>query len=163
LQELEILFSEYLEKEFEAWQKNWIKIKADEHKKVNSFYEKLFEKANMIINFNYTASIENIFPNLDAAHIHGRLEEGNIIFGGGFSGSSLLDDTSVKGSTENDKLIRSKKNPKITEQRNKVLKKIDVQKFSSIFVLGHSIIGSDFIFLKPLFENAKKIYVFYYE
>lgn len=163
LQELEILFSEYLEKEFEAWQKNWIKIKADEHKKVNSFYEKLFEKASMIINFNYTASIENIFPNLDAVHIHGRLDEGNIIFGGGFSGSSLLDDTSVKGSTENDKLIRSKKNPKITEQRNKVLKKIDVQKFSSIFVLGHSIIGSDFIFLKPLFKNAKKIYVFYYE
>lgn len=163
LKELEILFSEYLEKEFGIWRENWLKIKENEDNEINSFYNKLFEKVKTVISFNYTASVENMFPKVEPEHIHGRLEDGNIIFGGGFSGSPLLDDTSVKGSTENDKLIRSKKNPKITEQRNRIFKKIDGKDFSSIFVLGHSIIGSDFIFLKPLFEKANKIYIFYYE
>lgn len=163
LKELEILFSEYLEKEFELWQRNWLKVKVDKGKKTNSFYNKLFEKVNTVISFNYTDSVENIFPQVKPHHIHGRLEDGNIIFGGGFSGSSMLDDTSVKGSTENDKLIRSKKSPKITEQRNRIFKKIVNKTFSSIFILGHSIIGSDFIFLKPLFEKSNKIYIFYYE
>ncbi|MCJ1995679.1 hypothetical protein GYN67_03080 [Lactococcus piscium] len=164
LRELEILFFEYLEQEFEIWSNNWSKIESDLNKKINSFYKNLFEKDKAtIISFNYTSSIEKIFPKIKPKHIHGTLENGNIIFGGGFSGSILLENTSVKGSTENDKLIRSKKNPQVTEQRNKIFNKINGETFSSLFIVGHSIVGSDFILLKELFENSDKIYIFYFE
>lgn len=178
LRELEIMFSKYLTKEYKNWKDN---VTVNEST-LNTFYKDLFKRTDSdttVVTFNYTNSLRDILEVLDEKskkepkyisendiyQIHGSLNNNNIIFGGGFTGNQLSQRIEVDGSTENDKLVRIKKDPNLFTKREKLLEKLNDRedKDFELYILGHSLIGSDFQFLKPFIKQAKKIFLFYYD
>lgn len=177
LRALEKSFFDYLKREYERWES-----KSNTKKmRINSFYKRLLEsEKTKVISFNFTNSIEKIQELIGAENkhlgvptkktnkifqLHGSLDKNNIIFGGGFTGSEFASKMSVESSVENDKLVRVKKDPTLFSDREKLLEELDAtaENKLDLFILGHSIAGSDFVFLKPFFEKAEKIYLFYYD
>ncbi len=172
---LEKIFSKYLKKEYARW----INQPSLQNSVINSFYKELFsskeEQEISLITFNYTNSIQFILDkisnrkdlkkereNFKTYQLHGSLNDENIIFGGGFTGNEQSTGLIVNGSTENDKLVRIKKDAMLFSARENIMNKLENIKQFELFLLGHSLVGSDFIFLQPFIKKAKKIYLFYY-
>lgn len=167
LRELEKLFYHYIKKEYENWTEN----RKNKKSKINRFYKELFSnKDTHILSFNFTNALkdvlkENGITNSNNYQLHGSLKDNNIIFGGGFTGSEGLKNVNLNDSLTNDKLVRMKNDPTLFSNRQRLIQNLKANKNESfnLFIMGHSIIGSDFIFLKPFFEKAHKIYLFYHE
>lgn len=166
LKELEKLFYHYIKREYTEW-----KDKPDREKlQMNPFYSKLFsDKKTNIMTFNFTKVLDDIFEDNKIKkdkiyQLHGSIEDNNIIFGGGFTGNNDISKVSLEGSLTNDKLVRIKKDSILFSKREVLISKVKQSENNSfnLFILGHSIMGSDFIFLQPFFEKAEKIYIFYY-
>ncbi|MFV1008580.1 AbiH family protein [Bacillus cereus] len=166
LKELEKLFYHYIKREYNEW-----KDKLDKEKlQINPFYSNLFlDKKTHIMTFNFTKILDDIFvvnkiKKDEIYQLHGSIEDNNIIFGGGFTGNNDISKVSLEGSLTNDKLVRIKKDSILFPRREELITKVNRAENNSfnLFILGHSIMGSDFIFLRPFFEKAEKIYIFYY-
>lgn len=170
IENLETDFSEYLLDEYSRWKQRSNK------NQLNPFFKDLVEDENTdFINFNYTNTITDIcesFISPELAeeidervhHIHGSLNDKNILFGGGFTDKEDIDKIQHLHSLANDKLFRIKKDDKLTKTRldiQELIMKEDTE--LTVYVMGHSLMGSDFIFLSKIIEKAKQIYIFYFE
>ncbi|KPU55207.1 AbiH family protein [Bacillus wiedmannii] len=191
IKRLEEDFNEYLLEEYPKWieQRTIPTGNPDVKKfteKINPFFEKLIKDENTyFINFNYTNSMEDlcgsVLYNSDEIpqsmlslkkakdrifHIHGSLEEKNILFGGGFTDSEDISNINYSQSLINDKLFRIKKDDLLNTTRKQIMSTInrngeEVQ--NDLFIIGHSLQGSDFLFLSKLIKKANKVFIFYYE
>lgn len=190
IKRLEEDFHEYLSDEYLKWIKHKTILNASSFKefteKVNPFFEKLIKDENTyFINFNYTNSIEDLCESVlydsnnisksslevkkakeRVFHLHGSLEEGNILFGGGFTDSEDIKKIHYSQSLINDKMFRIKENESLNATRIKMMSDIDLDNNNTnidLFIIGHSLQGSDFLFLSKFIQKANKIYIFYYE
>ncbi|WP_341321287.1 AbiH family protein [Solibacillus sp. FSL H8-0523] len=191
IKRLEEDFHEYLLDEYPKWVKqNTIPIGNSDFKRftveVNPFFEKMIKDENtFFINFNYTNTIEDLCESVlydtgsiaksslevkkakeRVFHIHGSLEEENILFGGGFTDTEDIGQIHYSQSLINDKLFRIKENELLNSTRNKIMSTIGLDSEvtnNDLFIIGHSLQGSDFPFLSKLIQKANKVFIFYYE
>ncbi|MDY7964733.1 AbiH family protein [Bacillus thuringiensis] len=191
IKRLEEDFNEYLSEEYPKWveQRTIPTGNPDVKKfteKINPFFEKLIKDENTyFVNFNYTNSMEDLcgsvlydsdeipqsMLSLKRAkdrifHIHGSLEEGNILFGGGFTDSEDISKIHYSQSLINDKLFRIKKDDLLNTTRKQIMSIINLNSKevqNDLFIIGHSLQGSDFLFLSKLIKKANKVFIFYYE
>ncbi|PLS09836.1 AbiH family protein [Bacillus halotolerans] len=191
IKRLEEDFHEYLSAEYPRWvEQKTIQNGHSDFKKfteeVNPFFIKMIKDENtFFINFNYTNTIEDLCESVlyDSSklpqsklevkkakervfHIHGSLEEENILFGGGFTDSEEIDKIHYSQSLINDKLFRIKENELLNSTRKKIMSTIDLNHEDinhNLFIIGHSLQGSDFPFLSKLIQKANKVFIFYYE
>lgn len=190
IKRLEEDFHEYLLDEYPRWiEQKTITIGDDKKKfteKVNPFFKKMIKDENtFFINFNYTNTIEDLCESVlyDSSkvsesnlkvrkakkrvfHIHGSLEDENILFGGGFTDSEDIDKIHYSQSLINDKLFRIKENDSLNLTRKKIMSTIDLNNEDTnndLFIIGHSLQGSDFPFLSKLIQKSNKVFIFYYE
>ncbi|MED1204211.1 AbiH family protein [Heyndrickxia acidicola] len=191
IKRLEEDFHEYLSDEYPKWvEQKTIQIGNSNFKRfteeVNPFFKKMIKDENtFFINFNYTHTIEDLCESVlyDSSsisksslevkkakervfHIHGSLEEENILFGGGFTDSEDIDKIHYSQSLINDKLFRIKENELLNSTRKKIMSTIDSNSEdtkNNLFIIGHSLQGSDFPFLSKLIQKANKVFIFYYE
>ncbi|GFM15975.1 AbiH family protein, partial [Bacillus sp. FW1] len=191
IKRLEEDFHEYLSAEYPRWvEQKTIQNGHSDFKKfteeVNPFFKKMIKDENtFFINFNYTNTIKDLCESVlyDSSnlpqsksevnkaikrvfHIHGSLEEENILFGGGFTDSEEIDKIHYSQSLINDKLFRIKENELLNSTRKKIISTIDLNNEDinhNLFIIGHSLQGSDFPFLSKLIQKANKVFIFYYE
>lgn len=191
IKRLEDDFKEYLSEEYPKWvEQRTIPTGTPGVKKftekVNPFFEKLIKDENTyFVNFNYTNSMEDLcgsvlydsneipqsMLSLKKAkdrifHIHGSLEEGNILFGGGFTDSEDISKIHYSQSLINDKLFRIKKDELLNTTRKQIMSTVNLNSKeiqNDLFIIGHSLQGSDFLFLSKLIKKANKVFIFYYE
>ncbi|MFE7376370.1 AbiH family protein [Bacillus cereus] len=191
IKRLEEDFNEYLLEEYPKWveQRTIPTGNPDVKKfteKINPFFEKLIKDENTyFVNFNYTNSMEDLcgsvlydsdeipqsMLSLKKAkdrifHIHGSLEEKNILFGGGFTDSEDISKIHYSQSLINDKLFRIKKDDLLNTTRKQIMSTINLNSKevqNDLFIVGHSLQGSDFLFLSKLIKKANKVFIFYYE
>ncbi|TYS89959.1 AbiH family protein [Rossellomorea aquimaris] len=189
IKKLEEDFQEYLSYEYPKWvQRKTIEIGSSGFKRftepINPFFIKMIEDENtFFINFNYTNTVEDLCEsvlydsNLPGSsmkvknakdrvfHIHGSLDEENILFGGGFTDSEDINNIHYSQSLINDKLFRIKENESLNTTRKKMMSIIDLEKEeanNNLYIIGHSLKGSDFPFLSRIIKKASKVYIFYY-
>lgn len=186
---LEEDFHEYISDEYQKWlQQNTVINQGLEFKKfskkVNPFMKKLIgDKDAYFINFNYTDTLEDLCEDIlydenlikesrkeirqakkRIAHIHGSIVDDNILFGGGFADRKDTKDIHYSKSLLNDKLFRIKENDKLNTTRKNILTKLKVEKNKfDLYIIGHSLQGSDFPFLRKMLKKAKRVFIFYYE
>ncbi|WP_309260431.1 AbiH family protein [Bacillus cereus] len=193
IKRLEEDFHEYLSDEYQKWiEQKTIQIRSSDFKgfteEVNPFFKKMIKDENtFFINFNYTNTIEVLCESVlydpepirisqsslevkkakeRVFHIHGSLEEENILFGGGFTDSEDINKIHYSQSLINDKLFRIKENELLNSTRKKIMSTIDLNsedRNNDLFIIGHSLQGSDFPFLSKLIQKANKVFIFYYE
>lgn len=164
IQALEYEFYNYLIDTYEKWKS---KTLGDLNPKeiVNPLYHSIFRDAN-VLTFNYTSTLHDLelFEQCNNVfQIHGNLEQNNLIFGGGIVSHPSARSLTTPGATLNDKLVRIKQDPKLLVEREKLLKLIREEDEFDLYILGHSIYGSDLGFLKRFLLQAEKIYLFYFE
>ncbi|WP_332632558.1 AbiH family protein [Halalkalibacter flavus] len=189
IKKLEEDFQEYLSYEYPKWvQHKTIEIGSSGFKRftepINPFFIKMIEDENtFFINFNYTNTVEDLCESVlydnsmpgsslkvkkakdRVFHIHGSLEEENILFGGGFTDSEDINKIHYSQSLINDKLFRIKENELLNSTRKKIMSIIDLDNTEtnySLYIIGHSLKGSDFPFLSRIIKKANKVYIFYY-
>ncbi len=125
------------------------------------------------------------------AHIHGSIEDDNILFGGGFADREDTKNIHYSKSLLNDKLFRIKENDILSSTRKVIMDELDKKKCKELisedsaqydssgvieknenykrennfdlYIMGHSLQGSDFQFLSKILEDADRIFIFYYE
>ncbi|WP_419957312.1 AbiH family protein [Psychrobacillus psychrotolerans] len=191
IKRLEEDFTEYLLEQYPKWieqrttplgNSGFNKFTED----INPFIEKLIKDENTyFINFNYTNSLKNlcesILYDLDSIkdsnerlkkaydrifHIHGSVEAENILFGGGFTDSEDINKLHYSKSLINDKLFRIKENESLNTTRKQIMSIVnssDEHSENNLFIIGHSLQGSDFLFLSKLIKTLDKVYILYYE
>lgn len=189
IKKLEEDFHEYLSYEYPKWvQHKTIETGSSGFKSftesINPFFIKMIKDENtFFINFNYTNTIEDLCESIlydnsmpgssikvkkakdRVFHIHGSLEEENILFGGGFTDSEGINKIHYSQSLINDKLFRIKENELLNSTRIKIMSTIDLgnpETNFNLYILGHSLKGSDFPFLSRIIKKARKVYIFYY-
>ncbi|MGF9977712.1 AbiH family protein [Viridibacillus arvi] len=191
IKRLEEDFTEYLLEEYPKWiEQRTTPIGNSGFKKfteeINPFIEKLIKDENTyFVNFNYTNTLENLCESIlynseeiqksseklkkaqdRIFHIHGSLEEENILFGGGFTDSEDINKIHYSQSLINDKLFRIKENELLNTTRKQIMSIVNSgSKYveNNLFIIGHSLQGSDFLFLSKLIKTVNKVYIFYYE
>lgn len=190
IKSLEEDFHEYLSYEYPKWiEQKTVSIGNSGYKKfkeeVNPFFKKMIKDENtFFINFNYTNTIEDLCESVlyDSEiaqsstevkkakerifHIHGSLEEENIIFGGGFTDSEDINKIHYSQSLINDKLFRIKENELLNSTRTRIMSTIDFNNedvSNDLYIIGHSLQGSDFPFLSKIIQKANKVFIFYYQ
>ncbi|HEP1788638.1 TPA: hypothetical protein VB841_002082 [Streptococcus suis] len=156
--QLEQEFYTYLSEQLIEWQGKYQELYATHE------YKKIFD-GSVVINFNYTDSPKilgladvNFYYN-----VHGSLKNKNIIFGGGFVGHEKSRTVWVPESFKNDKLVRVKQNAYLAEERAKLIDNINHSKKFDLYILGHSLVGSDLLFLEKLLVGARRIYLYYHK
>lgn len=158
LERLELQFYTYLSREYRRWKQQIVS-------KVNPVYRSIFRDAK-VFNFNYTNTLTDIELK-DLAdkvfQVHGSLENRNIIFGGGFLEHDRVSEIVLPNSTDNDKLVRIKKDHLLLKERDEMTRGVESDSEMDLYILGHSIAGTDLNFLSKLIEKARKIYLFYYK
>lgn len=158
LERLEFQFYTYLSREYCQWKQQ---IAGE----VNPVYSSIFRDAK-VFNFNYTNTLTDIRLK-DLAdkvfQVHGSLENRNIILGGGFLEHDRVSEIVLPNSTDNDKLVRIKKDHLLLKERDEMTKDIESDGEIDLYILGHSVAGTDLNFLSKLIEKARKIYLFYYK
>lgn len=158
LERLEFQFYTYLSREYRRWKQPIVR-------KVNPVYRSIFRDAK-VFNFNYTNTLADIGLK-DLAdkvyQVHGSLENRNIIFGGGFLEHDRVSDIVLPNSTDNDKLVRIKKDHLLLKERDEMIRDIESDDEMDLYILGHSIAGTDLNFLSKWIKKARKIYLFYYK
>lgn len=158
LEGLELQFYTYLSREYRQWKQPIVR-------KVNPVYSSIFRDAK-VFNFNYTNTLTDIGLK-DLAdkvyQVHGSLENRNIIFGGGFLEHNRVSEIVLPNSTDNDKLVRIKKDHLLLKERDEMIRDIGSDDEMDLYILGHSIAGTDLNFLSKWIKKARKIYLFYYK
>ena len=158
LEMLELQFYTYLSREYRQWKQRIVG-------EVNPVYRSIFRDAK-VFNFNYTNTLSDIELK-DLAdkvyQVHGSLENRNIIFGGGFLEHDRVSEIVLPNSTDNDKLVRIKKDHLLLKERDEMPRDIEPDDEMDLYILGHSIAGTDLNFLSKWIEQARKIYLFYYK
>ena len=158
LERLELQFYTYLSREYRQWKQRIVG-------EVNPVYHSIFRDAK-VFNFNYTNTLSDIeLKDLAGKvfQVHGSLENRNIIFGGGFLEHDRVSEIVLPNSTDNDKLVRIKKDHLLLKERDEMTKDIESDGEIDLYILGHSVAGTDLNFLSKLIEKARKIYLFYYK
>lgn len=158
LERLELQFYTYLSREYRRWKQRIVG-------EVNPIYRSIFRDAK-VFNFNYTNTLSDIeLKDLAGKvyQVHGSLENRNIIFGGGFLEHDRVSDIVLHNSTDNDKLVRIKKDHLLLKERDEMIKDIKSDDEMDLYILGHSIAGTDLNFLSKWIKKARKIYLFYYK
>lgn len=192
IKKLEVDFYDYISEEYKRWiQQNTISQYDLEFKKfsrnINPFLKTLLEDEKAyFINFNYTNTLEDLCEDLfnngadeerklakvrikrtkeRIAHIHGSIEKDNILFGGGFTDREDTKKLRYSQSLLNDKLFRIKENNDLSSTRRNIMNELDDKSKKSFdaYIIGHSLQGSDFTFLKTILNKANKVFIFYYE
>lgn len=155
--QLEQEFYTYLSEQLIEWQGKY------PEPYVTHEYKKIFD-GSVVINFNYTDSPKIV--GLADVHyyynVHGSLKNKNIIFGGGFVGHEKSRTVWVPESFKNDKLVRVKQNAYLAEERAKLIDNINHSKKFDLYILGHSLVGTDLLFLEKLLVGARRIYLYYH-
>ena len=158
LERLELQFYTYLSREYRRWKQRIVG-------EVNPVYRSIFRDAK-VFNFNYTNTLADIGLK-DLAdkvyQVHGSLENRNIIFGGGFLEHDRISEIVLPNSTDNDKLVRIKKDHLLLKERDEMPRDIEPDDEMDLYILGHSIAGTDLNFLSKWIKKARKIYLFYYK
>lgn len=158
LERLELQFYTYLSREYRRWKQ---RIGGE----VNPVYRSIFRDSK-VFNFNYTNTLADIGLQ-DLAdkvyQVHGSLENRNIIFGGGFLEHDRISEIVLPNSTDNDKLMRIKKDHLLLKERDEMPRDIEPDDEMDLYILGHSIAGTDLNFLSKWIKKARKIYLFYYK
>ncbi|MGU7920088.1 AbiH family protein [Streptococcus suis] len=155
---LEKDFYTYLNKQLEEWRRKY------SHVTTTQEFGEIF-KDSTVINFNYTDSLK-ILGIVDVNYcysVHGSLKNNDIIFGGGFVGHEKSRTVWVPESFKNDKLVRVKQSANLAEERAKLIDKIHHSKKFDLYILGHSLVGSDLLFLEKLLVGARRIYLYYHK
>lgn len=155
--QLEQEFYTYLSEQLLEWQEKY------PEPYVTHEYKKIFD-GSVVINFNYTDS-PKILGLADVHYyynVHGSLKNKNIIFGGGFVGHEKSRTVWVPESFKNDKLVRVKQNAYLAEERAKLIDNINHSKKFDLYILGHSLVGTDLLFLEKLLVGARRIYLYYH-
>lgn len=188
---LEKEFYEYISDEYQKWiQQNIAPQYGSEFKrfskKINPFIKELIQdESAFFINFNYTNTLEDLCEDVlydssdegitastakirkakeRIAHIHGSIEDDNILFGGGFADREDTKQIHYSKSLLNDKLFRIKENDKLNTTRKNIMKILeDKHADFDLYIIGHSLHGSDFPFLSKALNDAKRVFIFYYE
>lgn len=188
---LEKDFYDYVSDEYQKWlQQNTVPQYGSEFKKfskkVNPFIQKLMKDEDaFFINFNYTDTLEDLCEDIlydgsedkiqlstkqvrqareRIAHIHGSIEDENILFGGGFADREDTRSIHYSKSLLNDKLFRIKENDKLNTTRKNIMDELETKKkHFDLYIIGHSLQGSDFPFLSKMLLDAKRVFIFYYE
>ncbi|OTN90046.1 hypothetical protein A5819_002545 [Enterococcus sp. 7E2_DIV0204] len=188
---LEKDFYDYVSDEYQKWlQQNTVPQYGSEFKKfskkVNPFIQKLMKDEDaFFINFNYTDTLEDLCEDIiydgsedkiqqstkqvrqakeRIAHIHGSIEDENILFGGGFADREDTRRIHYSKSLLNDKLFRIKENDKLNTTRKNIMDELEKKKENfDLYIIGHSLQGSDFPFLSKMLLDAKRVFIFYYE
>ncbi|MFZ4868188.1 AbiH family protein [Enterococcus entomosocium] len=163
-------------------------------KKINPVIKELLsDDDTFFINFNYTETLEDIVEDVifekvqkdssiddklknrvannqirkaknRIAHIHGSIDEDNILFGGGFADREDTANIHYSRSLLNDKLFRIKENNKLNITRKTIMEELNKKEDDfDLYIMGHSLQGSDFTFLSTILKNAKRVFIFYYE
>ncbi|MGQ7337833.1 AbiH family protein [Streptococcus suis] len=156
--QLEQEFYTYLSEQLIEWQGKYLEPY------VAHEYMKIFD-GSVVINFNYTDSPQ-ILGLADVHYyynVHGSLKNKNIIFGGGFVGHEKSRTVWVPESFKNDKLVRVKQNTYLAEERAKLIDNISHSKKFDLYILGHSLVGTDLLFLEKLLVGAERIYLYYHK
>lgn len=164
IQALEYEFYNYLIDTYEKWKS---KTLGDLNPKeiVNPLYHSIFRDAN-VLTFNYTSTLQDLklFEQCNNVfQLHGNLDKNNLIFGGGIVSHPSARNLTTPGATLNDKLVRIKQDPTLLFERERLSKTIRDDDTFDLYILGHSIYGSDLGFLKRFLLQAEKIYLFYFE
>ena len=158
LERLELQFYTYLSREYRRWKQQIVS-------KVNPVYRSIFRDAK-VFNFNYTNTLTDIRLK-DLAdkvyQVHGSLENRNIIFGGGFLENDRVSEIVLPNSTDNDKLVRIKKDHLLLKERDEMTRDVESDDEMDLYILGHSIAGTDLNFLSKWIKKARKVYLFYYK
>lgn len=123
---------------------------------------KLFDTANNVVSFNYTSTIESLYYDKKAYHIHGTIKDSNIVLG---VNPNESDDIGAN----NTSLIKFKK----YYQREVLKTDVEYIKWYNeiivsgteyrLITIGHSLDITDSDVISDLFSNAKEIYVTYYD
>ncbi len=122
----------------------------------------------LLLNFNYTSTINNYLPKLDIdtklIHIHGQLNNSpSIIFG---YGDELDENYKRLLNTKNNEYLKNVKSTRYLESSNyrQLLSFIESDSYQ-VYVMGHSCGTSDRTLLNTLFEhkNCVSIKPFYYK
>lgn len=152
-QALQIYFECFIEKSFEFLYKAGY---------VNEFNMKIFEKADDIIIFNYTRTIEELYQiSKNIYHIHGTVKAGEIVLG-------------VNPGNENENLLNDINLIKFKKYYQREIYNSDVEYIKwyreivkdereyRIITIGHSLDKTDSDILSELFKKAKEIYISYH-
>ena len=122
----------------------------------------LLNKADSCVSFNYTSTLERLYFNKKAYHIHGTILRNDIVLG-------VNPNKSDDSGTDNTSLIKFKKYYQ-REVRGTDLEYIDWYKETigagieyRIVIIGHSLDETDKDILSDMLLNAKEIYVTYYD
>lgn len=157
VQRFEREFYDYLLAEYRRW-------KQEQSGMINPVYQAIFADAT-VLSFNYTDSLAELGLSSQAKRVyqlHGSLAHRNIIFGGGFLEHKKVAEIRYPSSTLNEKLVRIKKDHMLTAEREVLQEKLAQADEIDVYILGHSIAGSDLNFLSHVLRKARKIYLFYY-
>ena len=123
---------------------------------------KLLNFADEAVSFNYTNTLERFYFNKKAYHIHGTVESKNIVLG---VNPNELDDSG----TDNTSLIKFKKYYQrevfgtATEYLRWYRGTIGEELEYRVITIGHSLDETDKDILADMFNNAKEIYITYYD
>lgn len=154
LHQIEIEFMMYLDEEME----NYKNIRYS--KKLDNFWKQLFklddETTNLkkigIDNFNYTDILyllndenKDDFNHLEITNIHGSLLNRNILFGAGDEG-----DITPNLITKSGRIMTIDE----SQKRNDEIK--------TLYIIGHSVIGSDLAYIKDKINKSEQVILFYY-
>lgn len=164
IQRLEDDFYYYLNGEYSKWRSSISSIFARKEN-INPCYLKIFENAK-VISFNFTDVLNGIgLEEIAKAvfQVHGSLKNKDIIFGGGMVGTDKARKLTGYGVTDNDKLVRIRQDTFLSEKREELIEGIEGDGNIDLYLIGHSIAGSDMNFLAQLLQKARKIYLFYFE
>ena len=121
----------------------------------------LLNMADSCVTFNYTSTIEKLYNDKQVFHIHGMIKRDNIVLG---VNPNKSDDIN----TDNTSLIKFKKyyqrEVRGTDQDyvDWYRTTIGAGKEYRVVVIGHSLDETDKDILSDIFQNAKEIYVTYY-
>jgi hypothetical protein len=148
-----------------------VKLKNDIHrhfKKIKRESNLLNVKKTMIVNFNYTNTVNKYFDqndNISIVPIHGSLNSdiNSIIFGYGDEADKLYDDIERLNDNEYLRFMKSFGYSKTSNYQD-VIKFLGNDGYE-VHIMGHSCGLSDRLLLKRIFENkyCTKINIYYYE
>ena len=133
--------------------------------KRKAFFEsckiKLLQLADMAISFNYTSTLENLYYFKNTHHIHGIINDGNIVLG--------VNGTGADDKNNDIELIKFKKYYQREvygtdfEYINWYRETIREKKKYRVVVIGHSLDETDKDIISTVFLNASEIYIAYYD
>ena len=121
----------------------------------------IMDHSDIVISFNYTSTCEQFYSNQTVYHIHGTINNGNIVLGLNPSDADDkggADTSQIKFKKYYQRVVYETDLEYINWYRENVLNKNEYR----LIVIGHSLDETDKDILADVFLNAKEIFVTYY-